>query len=118
MMSDPQQTCEDCKLPSDLGNKCRKCYRLWSQRLWADIPREMAKLQAVSKRLNAMPQGQRKATAEHGMSRNGSGELYQLVIQVLDGPYGPQLLSCLQAITNAPTEGSKSRRRTNDEEAE
>lgn len=113
MTQDDRPFCEDCGLRSDLGNKCRPCYAKWSRRLWADIPRELAKLNEVGKELNKTPQPLRKAIASLALGHQGeqlSGkpqELLKRIKAVLEGPYKENLEACLQAIRSAGEEKAR-----------
>lgn len=49
--------CEDCKQPSDFCKKCRACYRVWQERLYASIPRERQEMEELLKDMRADPQG-------------------------------------------------------------
>lgn len=115
MTQDDRPFCQDCGLRSDLGLKCRSCYAKWSRNLWSDIPMHQERLAIVSRMLNAMHQGERKALANAALGGKSSGvnqDHLKRLKKVLEGPFGPQLESCLQAIWNAPEEtGAKATRR-------
>ena len=100
--------CQDCGIPSDLGNKCRPCYAKWARRLWADIPRELQALREIANELNRLDPRTRKAIALQGLGKGSSdpvrGSAAELLLRVhkaMEGPYGEQLAMKLQAITNA-----------------
>lgn len=113
MTQDDRPFCEDCGLRSDLGNKCRECYAKWSRRLWADIPRELAKLNEVGKELNRTAQPLRKEIAAQALGHKGEAltgkpqELLKRVKAVLEGPYKENLEACLQAIRSANDEKAR-----------
>lgn len=115
-MSDDRPTCEDCRQPSDLGNKCRACYRRWQAQLYRDIPDRLAEFTEVALALNRQPQVTRKAIANTALGKPAGGSLAgkpaDLVAsckRVLEGPYGPQLeMRLMAAISASPEKGAKS----------
>lgn len=47
--------CHDCREPSDLGIKCRACYRLWQDDLSRSSTRDFEELQALSSAMKSDP---------------------------------------------------------------
>ena len=114
MTQDDRPFCQDCGLRSDLGLKCRECYAKWSRRLWADIPRELAKLNEVGRELNKTAQPLRKEIASQALGYMGGPQLSEKpqdllkrVKAVLEGPYKENLEACLQAIRSANDEKAR-----------
>lgn len=110
--------CQDCGIPSDLGNKCRSCYAKWDRRNWADVPRELAALTRIAVDLNKADPRTRKAVALQGLGKGSAdpvrGQAAELLLRVhkaMEGPYGEQLAMKLQAIANA-AEVSETKQRT------
>jgi hypothetical protein len=112
-MTDDRPFCKECGLRSDIGDKCRECYAKWSRRLWADIPRELAVLTDVAKRLAKLPQAVRKNVAGLALKQPGdalsgsAAELLAAIKRCIEGPFGEQLLAKLQAIHSASEEKAR-----------
>lgn len=124
-LSRPCPTCEDCSKASDLGPKCRACYRQWSRILWQDLPRELSRVTDVCKQLRGCAPETRKRIAGICLGKHTSGtpvrgtdaELVAAVKRVLAGPYGGNMEIALAGHWNTATEDAgKPKKRYQDAE--
>lgn len=96
--------------------RCTKCYQKYQRQLWADLPDHLAEATYVARELNKLPEDQRLAVAMMGLGKRAhaslkgkAAELLIVVKRSIEGPYGEQILTKLQAIENALSSGKTKR---------
>ena len=111
--------CQECREPSDLGAKCRPCYRRWQADLYADIPRHHARLIALFKELQGLP-AVAKAVAcfimrqQGGVMSGTEAEFVRKCKEALAGPFGGSMEICLIGWMNTEDKAAKPRGRLED----
>ena len=111
--------CDDCHGPTDMGRKCRACYKQWSRLLWQDIPRELDRLQRVCKDLRSFPIDTRKRIAAlllgkplQGTLQGRDADMAAIVKGVIAGPFKDSMEATLVGCWNESSEKAPAVRRS------
>ncbi len=104
--------CQKCRQPSDLGAMCRSCYRAWKEALYADIPREQARIAKLFAELRELPAVAKRVAAfilrgQGGPMAGTEADFVRRCKEAMAGPFGGSMDICLTGWLNAEGKATK-----------